>query len=284
MTKNKPAWNKRVSGAVEKCFIDEYLTGSTSTNIAKRYGFKTAKTVLDVLVKHGVQRRAPKIQTHYNETFFDNINTHEKAYFLGLMATDGYIVKDYAGFGIQLTEGDADILRQFSKLLWMTNPLCHIDYSKRRLSMPGSKDCIRLEIKNRRLAQGLMCHGIVRHKTKIIRFNKKWVSDEFLPSFFRGLWDGDGNMTITHKPSPRFECALFSASLLFVRDLVSALKGEFVATFRETTPARQATTPHYLLRISGGYKAGKSFANWIYGAPTTLKIERKYARVKDCLC
>ena len=280
MTNNRKVWNKRVDDIMEKLFVDEYLTGVTAKSIAMQHGFKTAKTVFDVLIKHGVKRRAPKIQTHYNETFFDVIDTYEKAYFLGLMATDGYIVKDYAGFGIQLTADDSDILLSFAKLLGMSRKLCRIDYSKRRLVMPGAKDCIRLEVKNRPLAEGLRKQGVVRRKTNIIRYRKNQVCDKLLPAFFRGLWDGDGNITITKNPS-RFECTLSSASRMFVQDLCRALRGKFVSTVRVTSPSKQSTTDQFLLRIKGGYEAGKAFAKWIYGCPTNVRIERKYARVKD---
>ena len=65
--------------------------------------------------------------TYYNEDFFEKIDSLEKAYILGLIMTDGYIIKDYRGVGIQLTEKDGYILRKIAKILGSTNKILHIN-------------------------------------------------------------------------------------------------------------------------------------------------------------
>lgn len=278
-THRRTAWNRRLTPEMESSFEQDYVAGMTSPNIARKYGYKTAKTVLDVLAKRGVPRLPAGPRTYYDETFFDQIDDHDKAYMLGMLMTDGYIVRDYAGFGIQLTESDGYILWDFARILNSQHGPYRIDYSKQRLIMPGARDCSRFEIKNRKLATALKRLGVVRRKTKILRY-RNVVPNEFLSSFFRGLLDGDGNITITERPL-RFECTLVSASKCFLVDLQKALSGRFVATIHQVSPTKLTTTPTYLLRIKGGYEEGKRFATWIYEQKTSLMLKRKYAKVQD---
>lgn len=90
-----PAWNKRLTPEVEGLIIDQYRGGLSAGEILKGIPFKTKKTVYDVLERHGVQRRSgvADYKKSFDEAAFAVVDTAEKAYWLGILITDGYVIE-----------------------------------------------------------------------------------------------------------------------------------------------------------------------------------------------
>ena len=64
----------------------------------------------------------------HDEDFFETIDTEEKAYWLGFMFADGYIINHdnlYGQdmFGLSLAEDSLDVLEKFKNSLKATNPI-----------------------------------------------------------------------------------------------------------------------------------------------------------------
>jgi len=80
---------------VKKHAICDYISGSSSSIVAKKYSIDK-RTVLRWLVKANIDRRSNSESTRrfkVNEMFFKEINTEEKAYWLGFLLADGNIAK-----------------------------------------------------------------------------------------------------------------------------------------------------------------------------------------------
>jgi len=90
-----PAWNKRLTPEVEGLIVEQYRGGLSAGEILKGIPFKTKKTVYDVLERHGVRRRGgvADYKKGFDEAAFAIIDAAEKAYWLGLLITDGYVVE-----------------------------------------------------------------------------------------------------------------------------------------------------------------------------------------------
>jgi hypothetical protein len=247
----RTAWNDRRSDALENKIISLYKDGRTGKEIADKFGYKRKETVYQVLDKHNIERREPKIQTYYDESFFERIDTHEKAYVLGLIMTDGWILKNYAGFGIQLTEEDGYILEKISDLIGSTNSITHINYNKMRKRLNGAKDMKRLTVHNRKIAEDLKKLGVIKNKTTVMRYND-CVPYEFLSSFFRGLIDGDGHIGVGKNGTCR--CSLYSSSLMFIKDIKNI---EMPFRFSVIQDGKN-------LNVLGGKDGVISFLRWVY--------------------
>ena len=50
---------------------------------------------------------------YFNNLYFDSIDSEEKAYWLGFLYADGYILSSANGFGCNLKEDDASHLKKF---------------------------------------------------------------------------------------------------------------------------------------------------------------------------
>ena len=77
--------------------ISEYNSGLSSLELAKKYNV-SKKVILDRLRKAHIDRRsisASKRKYSLNEDYFENIDTEEKAYWLGFLLADGNI--SYSG-------------------------------------------------------------------------------------------------------------------------------------------------------------------------------------------
>ena len=269
----KKAWNDRRTAQLEREVIDLYDSGLTAQQIVDRIGYKRKETVYQILEKNEINRREPKIQTYYDESFFENIDTHEKAYVLGLIMTDGNIIKDYKGFEIQLTEEDGYILEKISDLIGAskTHFVQKINYSnvrKKGGTLKNARDMVRLSVYNQKIAEDLKKMGVVKNKTKVIRYND-CVPDEFMGSFFRGLIDGDGHIGIGKNGTCR--CSLYSESLMFIEDLK---KIALPFNFSIIQNGRN-------LNVLGGKDAINDFLKWIYSEKGDFYLRRKYEKVQD---
>lgn len=275
----RTAWNKRISDGMEKAFILKYNDGKSSAKIAKEYGFKTDKTVLDILKKNSIERRSPKKVTFYDEKFFEKIDSEEKAYILGLIMTDGYIIKDYIGIGIQLTKEDGYILDNIAAIIGAKHGTIKIKCDKKRKNMPNAKDMVRLTVHSRKISEDIKKLGVVRKKSKIIRYNG-CVPDKYMSSFFRGLIDGDGTVGINSK-NGNIWCQICSSSKKFIEDLSKVDIGYKTSINKNFTNYKGKKSRMYTLRIGGGNEESIRFLKWIYHNKGEFYLRRKYAKVQS---
>lgn len=128
----------------------------------------------------------------HDEDFFEIIDTEEKAYWLGFMFADGYIVnnKNRYGqdkFGISVAEDSADVIEKFKASLKATNPILY-DYSGNKY---GKQTLHKLVLCSQKTVNDLINKGCVKQKTLILE-PPKHVPEALIRHFLRGFFDGDG--------------------------------------------------------------------------------------------
>lgn len=123
-----------------------------------------------------------------NSSFFDNINSSEKAYILGFWYADGYNYQNNRyRIVLNLQEEDRHILESIRNILeYEGNLLFDKKYGNR-------KNQYRLSINNKGLSIGLSTHGCMQTKTEKLKF-PTFLSEELIPHFIRGYFDGDGSI------------------------------------------------------------------------------------------
>lgn len=269
-------WNKMRNKDVDLKIIQEYKTGVSGNVLSGKYGYKTSKTIYDILCEHGVDRRPPKMVTYYDEKFFEKINSFESAYFLGILMADGSIKGDYLGVNIQLTEDDGYILEKMSELIGAnkTHGLQKIDYSPRRKTpQDKARDMLRLTISNRKIAEDLKKLGVVRNKTKILEYNNV-VPKKFHSAFFRGLLDGDGSVGINSQTNYPWCHICSTASEKFAIQ---------ISSLYDQLSINMPNKKFWVVRAGGGKKKIYDFIRWIYQDKDEngLYLRRKYEKVQD---
>lgn len=173
----------------DKFMIENYLTMSYK-EIGEKLGF-SERQIRGHLNNMGYTKNR-KINDHY----FDNIDTPLKAYLIGFIYADGWIVhnektRNYE-FGIELQSEDKYILEKINcelggkNIIYHSNP--HISNILGQEAHSGHTDYLRVYSKN--LVLGLEKNGVMPNKTKKNDYPK--VPDEFFFDFLRGYIDGDG--------------------------------------------------------------------------------------------
>jgi hypothetical protein len=116
-----------------------------------------------------------------DESFFDKIDSADKAYILGFIAADGHVeISDnkHYRFRFNQQKRDMEILYYIKKQLSYTGPI-HV-----------RGKYVYLEINNKHLVQALYKAGLQNNKALTLKPLK--ILKQLRSSFIRGLFDGDG--------------------------------------------------------------------------------------------
>lgn len=171
---------------------------------------------LNLHIKEKTREQESNVRRTYSvdDNYFDEINTQKKAYFLGWMITDGYIVNKLDtirglvqanSVSLKLAEKDVDVLEDFKK---ETNSTFPIRFVKKNIPKTPYKDkvtgierliigsnqmCYR--VTSAKMVQDLAKYGVVQAKTYEVGF-PILLKEEFYPGFIAGVISGDGSVNV----------------------------------------------------------------------------------------
>lgn len=154
------------------------------SEIRKKYGIP--RGTWDYYVRYKAKLSADKRIYVANDSFFDSIDTEEKAYLLGFFYADGYLAKD-GRMGIRLQYTDEEILKLFQKYICPNNP---IEYSNNQNFKRKPQVSIRWKSSN--MYKRLQELGFVVDKTHTQSNIFTYIPDSLKRHFLRGFTDGDG--------------------------------------------------------------------------------------------
>lgn len=117
-----------------------------------------------------------------NDTYFSEIDTAEKAYWLGFLYADGCVRDRDNQIALDLQRGDRGHVEEFSNAL-------DSEYKITDFEHEGSEKT-RTFITSEEMVEDLMSHGCIPNKTH--KDTLPDLSDNMKPPFIRGYFDGDG--------------------------------------------------------------------------------------------
>ena len=134
-----------------------------------------------------------------NPSYFDAINTPDRAYWLGFIATDGYVTGFKSGsllLGVKLARRDREHLVALHHTLRAKRPIR--DYEERVKLPQGGPPRVypasKLSVCSPQIVNALVGHGITPRKTNVLL---PWDGpSDLMPHYWRGVIDGDGHITI----------------------------------------------------------------------------------------
>ena len=176
---------KKYSNEMEKQIVNEYLNGASTKFLMNKYGFKTRKSITDKVKKYGYNVRSNREEIMKNKPYeyfsMSVIDSEFKAYFLGLLLTDGYIVDNTVGLDLV----DEDCIKFISSTI--QKPY----HSYKREGNRQNRH--RIIINNQKLIKELERFGVVPRKTKLLNgFELQENEQKYYPYIVRGMIDGDG--------------------------------------------------------------------------------------------
>ena len=241
-----------------------YRQGKTSSEIGEIYG-ASSSTIIRLFHQNEYEcRNSNDAHRKYtiNEYFFDEIDTQEKAYILGLIYADGCNQYDRNKIEISLQEKDKNLLYQIRDILGMNKPL-HISHS----TYPGGQDMYRLEVVSKHMCNILLNIGVTPRKSLSIVFPK--INDNLISHFIRGYFDGDGYISKPEKRGCQIE---IMGTLMFCESLYDILHNVGIDCYIRNTN-RPETITRYL--VIGKKKECEKFCNYIYN-DATIYMKRKF--------
>ena len=128
-------------------------------------------------------RRAYKV----NESFFDVIDTEQKAYWLGFLTADGYINK-HGQVGLAISEKDITHVEKYKKDIMAEHPI-KIEKNNKSVFSNNSGLAV-IKIENKHLYQSLISHGFAINKT--MKETPANIPNDLIRHYIRGIFDGDG--------------------------------------------------------------------------------------------
>lgn len=181
--------------------VEDYKNGMSSPKLAEKYGV-SKPTILKWLRRWGVDT-SEKSHVDYknskytfNEHWLDEIDSQEKAYFLGFFYADGNVKdgrnSDY-GIRIKLKREDRYILERFQSLFESTKPIMDTENFNRTYNAVEVASCF--EVTSKYIWNRMQELGCPPAKTLILKF-PNFIPKKYMNSFIRGYFDGDGNISL----------------------------------------------------------------------------------------
>lgn len=271
---------QKFNKSMESSICELYTQNHTMSSISAKFLISTA-TVYNVLKRNNVKTRPHSCNRKYNldESYFEKVDSEEKAYFLGFLFADGHICKDGYSFSIHIHEQDVEILEKFKKMLQYGGPIRKIpgyNYGKYNCG-----DSVVLHITSKKIINDLNCLGIVNNKTTKPRIPQ--IPKYLFRHFLRGVNDGDGNIFTKQKANKRITSSITILLHELIFDYITSSISEDLNCFTFSQKTHPLTNYIKIFNINGNKKVYQ-FLNYIYNNnQSKMHLTRKHAKYLEIL-
>lgn len=249
-----------------KYIISEYKKGKTLSALGREFGVSYS-TIRNLLKRKGIKTEGNKHNFPRDEFYFSNIDSKEKAYWLGFLYADGCVHSN--SNEISITSKDRDHLEKFRKAIKSNNKIGE-SVDRRFSSLPK---IYHFSIKDKQLKSDLIKWGCVPNKslslTKIPNIPRDFVSH-----FIRGYFDGDGSLHWLNG-AKNFRIS-FVGTAPFLKDIQKELG-------LSLSLGQQAGNQSKYFQVAGR-KQVPMILDYIYkDSDENIRLTRKYKNYLDCL-
>lgn len=262
--------------------IADYRAGDPMDVLGERYSVSRA-SIARLLAKHEVVLRSQseaRRQYALDETYFDDINLPDRAYYLGFLWADGCNKTYDNTVQIILSRKDEDMLVNFRAAMKSEGIIRH--YVQRTVTgklCEYSDYCIYSQRVSKRLEE----LGMVRAKTYAADLGlPKGLRPEMLRHFVRGLIDGDGCIWLSKRGAFDVNVSAVGHPTILTT-IHEALKEidvtSTIVRLKLVNPDRCHTKQ---LNI-GGNRNAVQFLQWLYKDSQGIRLTRKYGYYQECV-
>lgn len=221
-------------------------------------------TLRAYFIQNKINLKGHKVGKNSDNKYFSNINSCDKAYFLGLIFADGSIrsFNNKKNLSITLTETDSYILELFNKYANLNSKL-FISHKEDLKPRKG------LSIHSSQIYNDLITLGVEENKSKKLMIIPK-IRTKLIPHFIRGYFDGDG-------------IAKSNGSIGFCGDynMLSFIKEQLIekCNVKDNKITFNKSNNIYYIQWSSK-KDRKAIFNYLYKNKKDLYLKRKYEKIK----
>lgn len=260
--------------------IKKYSEGMNCCEIGRFYNVNSG-VVNTFLRKNGVEIRDISYRKYsLQEDYFSIINTEDRAYFLGLLESDGCNSPRAGTITISLQAEDIDILDKFNTFIASNKPLSYISNLNKKDGCKR-KPQFRLSVSSVQMSNDLTNLGCMPAKSLILKFpTEEQVPHHLLKHWLRGMWDGDGSYSLWQN---RIGNIVFDISFVGTKDVCLGIQ-EFISKSINVDfklcPIKNKSVKR--LKIVGGRIAAQKFLEWLY-LDSKIYLNRKYNKAIEIL-
>ncbi len=276
---------KRVNFSKEeiKDICESYKNGEPRKKIAKRYNH-TDKVIVRVLQENNIEiRRTSNFNNSklsnrtykINDNYFDIHNqSHNSAYILGMLASDGCVAKSQNQIYIELQRQDKEILEKINSEIQNERPVK--DYENHSKGTKNSK----LYFFSMQIKKDLSLYNIIPNKTNYNLDFLRNIEPKYYIDFIRGFFDGDGSIKWSNGT---ISWQIDSTSLATLEHIQKVLK-EYDIHSKITKKSSIVNLQIYRLYFYN-YENGLKLYKLFYKLPSTkaLRMQRKYLHYTELL-
>lgn len=203
------------------------------------------------------------IKYTFNENIFEQIDTPEKAYWIGFLYADGSIHTNSNTLALTLKESDKEHLQHFEHFLNI-EPSC--------LKYQSDSKAWRFQVTREKIWKDLYSIGFTPSKTydkTLIVWNH--IPNQYKKDFLLGLWDGDGSFYISKEGKQ-------GASLISNNDILIYVIAKYINQHlgENFCKVKERTDGDPYPRIQILYNKAKIFGEWLYQEVSYPTLQRKY--------
>lgn len=267
---------RRISN-LEPQIIKLYLSGLSAETVANKVG-TYERTILRVLHRTGTPVRGQGHPRHHDldESFFDKIDSEAKAYWLGFVTADGAIIDRVARRGTQyqisvrLQLADSDHLEKMRADFGSSCQVKEILYTYRGRRYA----CSGLTLSSKRLVKQLKKLGVGPRKSLTVKPCRE-IPRQLQHHYWRGVFDGDGCLTSSIRPSG---LRVWGLGLAGSQAIVTGFRN-YLLTIMRSVPAVHPHRSIFVLK-AGGLASPQCVAHILYDG-SSVYLDRKKALVDE---
>ena len=204
-----------------------------------------------------------------NENYFTNIDTPDKAYWLGILYADGCVLKNR--HEVSLTLIDKEHIEKFKNAIGAINHKITEHHDKR---WTEEKIIYVFSIKDNQLVSDLIKWGCISNKSLVINKIPN-IPRDYVSHFLRGYFDGDGSLHYL-KGTNNYRISFTCGNADFLEDVKKELQVNTSIQHSKTNNACQ-------LQIAGRHQVER-ILNYLYkDSKEETRLNRKYQKYLDCL-
>jgi len=171
--------------------IERYNELKNLKKVAKSFGV-SLRPIKRILNKNNIELTNRRFNV--NHSYFNVIDSEDKAYWLGFLFADGCVRKTKTGAQVvlKLSVKDENHLIKFKNDLNSEHKIFYnVSKTTSKKGTPSvSNNCV-IRVNSGEMVEDLINQGCAPRKTFIIDYPN--ISEEFYKDFIRGYYDGDGN-------------------------------------------------------------------------------------------
>lgn len=254
---------KRIDIQIEKQIRDLYNTGIGTNKIAVDLGIHRS-TVQKYLKLSNTKLRKKSPQFLYNIDFFSNYSA-ESCYWAGFIMADGNIRSDRETLGIHLNKKDQEHLIKFKNAI-----------NGQTIIQENVDNSVAIFINGPWFPKQLKNNFLILPKKSLIATFPLQIPKHFYHHFIRGVYDGDGSITIKFVDIPYITFTGTRDILVNIETIINDHTNVKLKS-RNVVPPLQDHHNGSVYQISYSGKNAAIILNWLYYDSTeNTRLSRKY--------